>query len=134
MKNDAVQTRINNTLREFFTAGPSGETSRTALRATYGFSLENQVLVVWASGTSDAGQAVAGWNSSIGIDLVTGARYTAERDLFNEEMLGGHSKTAPADHSLLWLAAYGQRRCHFFPLPYHSRNRTALCGKSASDL
>lgn len=95
MKNDAVQTRINNTLREFFTAGPSGETSRTALRATYGFSLENQVLVVWASGTSDAGQAVAGWNSSIGIDLVTGARYTAERDLFNEKMLEVTAKLLP---------------------------------------
>lgn len=95
MKNESVQTRINNTLREFFTAGPSGETSRTALRATYGFSIENQVFVVWASGTSDVGQAATNWNNSIGIDLNTGARYTAERDLFNEKMLDVTAKLLP---------------------------------------
>lgn len=95
IKNEGVQARINNTLREFFTAGPSGETSRTALRATYGFSIENQVFVVWANGTSDAGQAAMNWNSSIGIDLNTGARYTAERDLFNEKMYDVTAKLLP---------------------------------------
>ena len=86
MKNEPVQTRINNTLREFFTAGPSGQTGRMALSATYGFSVENRVLVVWANGTAGTGQAATIWNSSIGIDLDTGARYTAVHDLFNDKM------------------------------------------------
>ncbi len=86
MKDEALQTRINNTIRDFFTTGPRGETSRSALTATYGLSVENQVLVVWANGMSSAGQSASLWDTSIGIDLKTGARYTAEKDLFNDKM------------------------------------------------
>lgn len=84
MKDEALQTRINNTLRDFFTAGPQGESGKSVLTATYGLSVENQVLVVWANGTSGDGKGI--WDTSIGIDLKTGARYTAEQDLFNDKM------------------------------------------------
>ena len=44
------------------------------------------MLVVWASGVSDLGEAATIWDTSIGLDLKTGARYTAENDLFNDRM------------------------------------------------
>ena len=87
MKDETVQTRINTTLRDFFTTGPSGQAnSKTALTATYGLSVENQVLVVWANGVSDVGKAATVWNPSIGVDLHTGARYTVTPDLLNDKM------------------------------------------------
>lgn len=95
MKDEAVQTRINDHIRAFFTAGPNGQTDRIALNATYGLSVENQVLVVWASGVSDVGEAATPWNASIGLDLKTGARYTAKNDLFNDEMFAVTSQLLP---------------------------------------
>lgn len=95
MKNEAVETRINDSIRAFFTAGPSGQSGRIALTATYGMSVEGGVLVVWASGVSDLGEAATIWDTSIGLDLNTGARYTAEKDLFNDKLLEVTGKLLP---------------------------------------
>lgn len=95
MQDETVQTRINDTIRAFFTAGPSGQSGRIALTATYGLSVEGNVLVVWANGVSDMGEAATIWDSSIGLDLRTGTKYTAERDLFNDKMLSVTGRLLP---------------------------------------
>lgn len=95
MQDEAVQTRINDAIRDFFTAGPNGQSGRIALNATYGLSVEGDVLVVWASGVSDLGEAATIWDTSIGLDLKTGARYTAENDLFNDRMFEVTTKLLP---------------------------------------
>lgn len=95
MKDEAVQTRINDSIRAFFTAGPGGQNSQIALTATYGLSVENGVLVVWASGISDLGEAATIWDTSIGLDLKTGTRYTVENDLFKENVVEVTSKLLP---------------------------------------
>ena len=97
MADAAVQERINTAIRDFFTAGPEGLTSRIALNATYGLSVEGDVLVVWASGVSDLGEAASLWNSSIGLDLTTGACYTAADDLFNDNMVAVANALLPQE-------------------------------------
>lgn len=78
---EAVQGRINDALRSFFVTGPSGSQERS-LAVTYGFSVEGQVLVVWANGVSGAEDSAVIWNDSIGVDMVTGERYTVYDSLF----------------------------------------------------
>lgn len=97
MKDETVQDQVNTVLRDFFTAGPPELTSRIGLTATYGFSVEGKVLVVWAAGVTDQGDAAALWNSSIGVDLTTGARYTAGEDLFNDDVLTVTSSLLPQE-------------------------------------
>lgn len=93
----SVQERANAAIRDFFTAGPAGLTAQTAIDATYGFSVEGQVLVVWAAGQYDsAGQSVL-WNSSIGVDLKNGAVYRAGDDLFNDQMVAVTSALLPQE-------------------------------------
>lgn len=82
LEDEAVQATINDALRSFFLSGPSGTQDRS-LEATFGFSVEGQVLVVWANGVSGLGDAATAWCESIGLDLSTGARYTVYESLFN---------------------------------------------------
>ena len=82
LEDEGVQATINDALRSFFVSGPAGAKDRS-LEATFGFSVEGQVLVVWASGVSGLDDAATAWCESIGLDLTTGARYTAFESLFN---------------------------------------------------
>lgn len=75
MEDEDVQAAINDALRSFFVSGPYGTQDRS-LDATFGFSLEGNVLVVWANGVSGLDLSAVVWNDSIGLDLRTGAKYT----------------------------------------------------------
>ncbi len=94
----AVQTLINDTIRSFFVTGPSGAQDRS-LEVTFGFSVEGQVLVVWANGVSGLDSSAVIWNDSIGLDLTTGARYTAYDSLFHGSAGTVLSRLLPKDAS-----------------------------------
>ncbi len=91
---EAVQAAINDSIRNFFVSGPGGEQDRS-LEATFGFSVEGQVLVVWANGISGLDNSAVLCNDSIGLDLVTGERYTAYGSLFGSDASATLSKRLP---------------------------------------
>lgn len=94
MEDAAVQTKINDTIRSFFVSGPNGAQDRS-LDANYGFSVEGQVLVVWANGVSGLDTSAVVWNDSIGLDLRTGERYTVYDSLLVDEGLTVLSRLLP---------------------------------------
>ncbi len=93
---EAVQAVINDTIRSFFVSGPYGTQDRS-LDATFGFSVEGDVLVVWANGVSGLDLSAVVWNDSIGLDLRTGAAYTVYDSLLPGSMLPALTKLVPGD-------------------------------------
>lgn len=91
---EAVQAKINDTLRSFFVSGPNGDQERS-LSVTYGFSAEGQVLVVWANGVSDLDDSAVIWNDSIGVDMATGEGYSAYHSLFRSDAALALSRILP---------------------------------------
>ena len=91
---EAVQAKINDTLRNFFVSGPNGDQERS-LEVTYGFSVEGQVLVVWANGVNDLDSSAVLWNDSIGVDMTTGERYSVYHSLFRSDAALALSRLLP---------------------------------------
>lgn len=91
---EAVQAKINDTLRSFFVSGPNGDQERS-LKVNYGFSVEGRVLVVWANGVNDIGDSAVIWNDSIGVDMTTGERYSVYHSLFRSDAALTLSKLLP---------------------------------------
>ena len=91
---EVVQAKINDTLRNFFVSGPNGDQERS-LEVTYGFSVEGQVLVVWANGVNDLDSSAVIWNDSIGVDMATGERYSVYHSLFRSDAALALSRLLP---------------------------------------
>ncbi len=78
-----AQQKINDGLRDFFIGGPyHSMLQNCGLTATYGYTEQSGLLIVWALGTYETGDSAVLWNESVLFDLATGARYTVEEDLF----------------------------------------------------
>ncbi|MBQ8584791.1 MAG: S-layer homology domain-containing protein, partial [Butyricicoccus sp.] len=79
----SVQQKINDGLRDFFVGGPyHSMLQNCGLTATYGYTEQDGLLIVWAIGTYETSDTAVIWNESVMFDLATGARYTVEENLF----------------------------------------------------
>lgn len=79
----SAQQKINDGLRDFFVGGPyHSMLQNCGLTATYGYTEQDGLLIVWAIGTYETADTAVVWNESVIFDLATGARYTVEEDLF----------------------------------------------------
>lgn len=118
----ALETRINDAISAFFVSGPTGTQDRS-LDATYGFSIEGRVLVVWASGVSGLDNSAAIWNDSIGIDLDTGDTYITYDSLFKPDSAIALSRYLPKGAPYFGSARMDSRGVTFF------RNYPATAGE-----
>ncbi len=122
-----IEQTANAHIREFFLSGPIGIDANAPITATYGFAAEGDVLVVWAVGTIGTGEAALPWNDSIGIDLRTGAKYTAVPDLLGSSYFTVLEALLPKGEN------YGYPRMHTNGITWYCNHNASQTGKPYSE-